>query len=500
MLADKLRKSVLQSAIQGKLTEQLATDDKVEDLLQAIKEEKELLIKEKKIKKQKPLPEITEDEIPFAIPENWKWVRLDDICVYLQRGKSPIYSDIKKYPVVSQKCNQWSGFTLEPAKYLAPEVLEKYSDERYLKKHDILINSTGLGTVGRVCLFKTDSKYPIVVADSHVTVVRSTRLISEIYIKYFLSSPHIQDNIEDMCSGSTKQKELALNTIKNLLIPLPPLAEQKRIVEKLDNVLANIGELKANEEKLSILQKNFPDKLKKSILQSAIQGKLTEQLATDDKVEDLLQAIKEEKERLIKEKKIKKQKPLPEITEEEIPFEIPENWKWVRLGELGDYKKGPFGSALTKSMFIADSHEAVKVYEQKNAIKKDWKLGNYFIDKKYYEEKMKGFTVLNGDLIVSCAGTIGEQYFIPSEARIGIINQALMRIRIYKPINKRFYSILFNYVIKLSSIRLKGSAIKNILPFEVLKNIVVPLPPLAEQKRIVEKLDKLLADIEELKI
>ena len=241
---DRLKKSILQSAIQGKLTEQLATDDNVEDLLQAIKEEKERLIKEKKIKKQKPLPEITEEEIPFAIPENWKWVRLDDICVYLQRGKSPIYSDIKKYPVVSQKCNQWSGFTLEPAKYLAPEVLEKYADERYLKKHDILINSTGLGTVGRVCLFKTDSKYPIVVADSHVTVVRSTRLISEIYIKYFLSSPHIQDNIEDMCSGSTKQKELALNTIKNLLVALPPLAEQKRIVEKLDKLLADIEELK----------------------------------------------------------------------------------------------------------------------------------------------------------------------------------------------------------------------------------------------------------------
>ena len=241
---DKLKKSILQSAIQGKLTEQLATDDNVEDLLQAIKEEKERLIKEKKIKKQKPLPEITEEEILFAIPENWKWVRLDDICVYLQRGKSPIYSDIKKYPVVSQKCNQWSGFTLEPAKYLAPEVLEKYADERYLKKHDILINSTGLGTVGRVCLFKTDSKYPIVVADSHVTVVRSTRLISEIYIKYFLSSPHIQDNIEDMCSGSTKQKELALNTIKNLLVALPPLAEQKRIVEKLDKLLADIEELK----------------------------------------------------------------------------------------------------------------------------------------------------------------------------------------------------------------------------------------------------------------
>ena len=493
MLADKLRKSVLQSAIQGKLTEQLATDDKVEDLLQAIEEEKELLIKEKKIKKQKPLPEITEDEIPFAIPENWKWVRLGEVMI--ERGqKKPdenfSYIDIGS---IDNKKNK-----LGECKILSPE--KAPSRARKLVNIGDIIYSTVRPYLLNTCIIdRIINPKPIV--STGFAVITTNNIDINKYIFKVLLSPMFNDYANDRENAKGVAYPAINDTkLKMAIIPLPPLAEQKRIVEKLDNVLANIDELKANEEKLSILQRNFPDKLKKSILQSAIQGKLTEQLATDDNVEDLLQAIKEEKERLIKEKKIKKQKPLPEITEDEIPFTIPENWKWIRLGELGDYKKGPFGSALTKSMFIADSHEAVKVYEQKNAIKKDWKLGNYFIDKKYYEEKMKGFTVLNGDLIVSCAGTIGEQYFIPSEARIGIINQALMRIRIYKPINKRFYSILFNYVIKLSSIRLKGSAIKNILPFEVLKNIVVPLPPLAEQKRIVEKLDKLLADIEELKI
>ena len=495
MLADKLRKSVLQSAIQGKLTEQLATDDKVEDLLQAIKEEKELLIKEKKIKKQKPLPEITEDEIPFAIPENWKWVRLDDICVYLQRGKSPIYSDIKKYPVVSQKCNQWSGFTLEPAKYLAPEVLEKYSDERYLKKHDILINSTGLGTVGRVCLFKTDSKYPIVVADSHVTVVRSTRLISEIYIKYFLSSPHIQDNIEDMCSGSTKQKELALNTIKNLLIPLPPLAEQKRIVEKLDNVLANIDELKANEEKLSILQKNFPDKLKKSILQSAIQGNLTEQLATDDNVEDLLQAIKEEKERLIKEKKIKKQKPLPEITEEEIPFAIPENWKWIRINDVSSIYTGNSINAKEKELKYSNVKQGYNYIATK-----DVDFNNCIL----YENGVKipfetNFKIAKKGATLMCieGGSAGRKVgFLKEDVCFGNKLCSFNPMKIYD----RYIFYVVQAPLFINNFKINMTGIIGGVSINKLKMILIPLPPLAEQKRIVEKLDKLLADIEELKI
>ncbi len=227
-----------------------------------------------------------------------------------------------------------------------------------------------------------------------------------------------------------------------------------------------------------------------------MQGKLTKQLAEDGNAEDLLEQIKAEKERLIAESKIKKQKPLAPITDEEIPFSIPENWKWERFGNLGSYRKGPFGSALTKSIFVKDSENAVKVYEQKNAIRKDATLGEYYISRKYYEEKMKNFEVLPGDIIVSCAGTIGETYIMPDGIREGIINQALMRMRMFSGIYIPYFLIYFDYIIKASAIsNSKGSAIKNIPPFEILNMYPVAIPPLAEQKRIVERLDNLIQNI-----
>ena len=289
MLADKLRKSVLQSAIQGKLTEQLATDDKVEDLVQAIKEEKERLIKEKKIKKQKPLPEITEDEIPFAIPENWNWVRLGEITDY-GIGKSVKYDSIPVDSLIIE---------LEDIEKNTFKLLNKNrkrtpkSSKNKFQKGDILFGKLR-PYLKKIILIDEDG-----FCSTEIVPISSFNKINQKYLMMVLVSPKINEFINNLTYGMDMPR-LGTTDARLLLIPLPPLAEQKRIVEKLDNVLANIDELKANEEKLSILQKNFPDKLKKSILQSAIQGNLTEQLATDDKVEDLLQAIKEEKERLIK--------------------------------------------------------------------------------------------------------------------------------------------------------------------------------------------------------
>ena len=243
-----------------------------------------------------------------------------------------------------------------------------------------------------------------------------------------------------------------------------------------------------------------PQQLKNSILQFAIQGKLVEQRAEEGTAEDLYQQIQEEKQKLIKEGKIKKEKTLPEITEDEIPFEIPKSWKWVRIGELANYKKGPFGSALTKSIFVSKSDNAVKVYEQKNAIQKNSSLGENYITKEYFEDKMSSFEVFPGDIIVSCAGTIGELYRLPSNIEKGIINQALMRVRLYEPIYCEFYELLFDYLIKdYSRKSSKGSAIKNIPPFDILKNYIIPLPPLAEQKRIVAKIEELMALSNQLK-
>ena len=223
---------------------------------------------------------------------------------------------------------------------------------------------------------------------------------------------------------------------------------------------------------------------------------MTEQLPEDGDAEELLDQIKAEKERLIAEGKIKKQKPLAPIIDDEIPFSIPENWKWERFGNLGSYRKGPFGSALTKSIFVEDSANAIKVYEQKNAIKNDASLGDYYISREYYEDKMKNFRVLPGDIIVSCAGTIGETYILPEGIREGIINQALMRMRMFNGIYIPYFLIYFDYIIKTSAIsNSKGSAIKNIPPFEVLYMYPVAIPPLAEQKRIVERLDILMQNI-----
>ena len=231
----------------------------------------------------------------------------------------------------------------------------------------------------------------------------------------------------------------------------------------------------------------------------AIEGKLVEQRSEDGSAADLLKQIKAEKARLIKEKKIKKEKPLPEIRDDEIPFEIPENWCVARFAEFGLYKKGPFGSALTKSIFVPKGENTVKVYEQKNAIQKNVQLGEYYISQEYFDKKMQGFELHPGDVIVSCAGTIGETYVMPENFERGIINQALMRMTLMPSVNLKFFLLYFDVILKENARRSsKGSAIKNIPPFDELKKYIVLLPPLAEQKRIVDRLEQLLSLCDEL--
>ena len=232
-------------------------------------------------------------------------------------------------------------------------------------------------------------------------------------------------------------------------------------------------------------------KLRQKILDLAIRGKLVPQDPNDEPASVLLERIKAEKERLIKEGKIKRTKKTAKTSDtphyENVPFEVPEGWVWCKLGDLAFYKKGPFGSSLTKSMFVAQSDNTYKVYEQKNAIQKDHKLGSYFISKEKYESLI-GFAVQPNDIIVSCAGTIGETYVLPENIREGIINQALMLIRLYYRDIERFYLLYFDFILKEEAYKeSKGTAIKNIPPFDILKNFYIPLPPLAEQQRILDE-------------
>ena len=237
--------------------------------------------------------------------------------------------------------------------------------------------------------------------------------------------------------------------------------------------------------------------LRQKILDLAIHGKLVPQDPNDEPASVLLERIKAEKERLIKEGKIKRTKRSKAACDKpHYPYELPKGWEWCKLDDLAFYKKGPFGSSLTKSMFVSKGDDTYKVYEQKNAIQKDCTLGTYYISKEKYES-LSGFAIQPFDIIVSCAGTIGETYVLPQNIQKGIINQALMLIRLYYRDIEQFYLLYFDFILKEEAKNSsKGTAIKNIPPFDVLKNFYIPIPPLEEQKRILDEINKWMSFVE----
>lgn len=490
MTPRELKNSILQLAIQGRLVEQRPEEGTAAELYDQIQREKQALIKAGKLKKEKPLPEITEDEKPFDIPENWMWVRIAAVATL--NPKNEFADDVEAgfipMPCVSDgyrnehtfETRKWGeikkGFTHFADGDIGVAKITPCFQNRKSVIFKNLPNGFGAGT-------------------TELSIVRiPTALLLREYLLWFFKSEHFITNGKKSFTGTAGQQRIHKDYLSLCALPLPPLAEQKRIVARIEELLPLVDRYEQAWNRLEALNKRFPGDLQKSLLQLAIQGKLVEQRPEEGTGEELYQQIQREKQTLIKAGKLKKEKPLPEITEDEKPFDIPDSWKWVRFGELGSYKKGPFGSALTKSMFIPKGPNAVKVYEQKNAIQKDASLGEYYISREYFESKMSGFEVHPGDIIVSCAGTIGETYILPDSIEKGIINQALMRMQIFAPLFIPYFLTFFDFVLKENArTGSKGSAIKNIPPFEVLKNYLVPIPPLAEQKRINDTLETLLS-------
>lgn len=488
MNAQDLKNSILQLAVCGKLVEQRAEEGTARELLEQIKLEKDQHIKDKKIKKSKPFPEITEDEIPFEIPETWGWVRLGDICTYLQRGKSPKYSDIKKIPVISQKCNQWDSFQLEKAQFIEPETFEKYAEERLLQDKDILINSTGLGTVGRNQIYPaSENSYGIAVADSHVTVVRlDKRIITPEYFFHYWRNPSVQLVIEDQTSGSTKQKELALATIQNYIVPLPSLAEQHRIVAKIEEILPYIEQYDKAYTKLETFNKKFPEDMKKSILQLAMQGKLVEQRQEEGTADELYEQIVAEKAQLIKDGKIKKEKPLSEITEDEIPFEIPASWKWVRLKNLTD----AIGDGLHGTPEFSDEGDYYfingnNLVDGKVVFKEDTKR---IEESEYNKYKIE---MSSNTIFLSINGTLGNVAYYNQEPIV--LGKSACYISLFGKIDRIYvrYFLKSDFFMKYATMTATQTTIKNV-SLKSIREVPIPLPPLAEQKRIVAKIEELL--------
>ena len=294
------KESILSKAFTGELTAKWRADNihSAKELLSKISDEKlsnweqECQKAEAEGRKKPTKPKlksidemiVPNDEIPYEIPNNWVWTRLGDIAPYIQRGKSPKYVDESSIYVISQKCVQWTGFELDKARYTSDEV--KYTEERFLKKGDILWNSTGTGTVGRVCILENIDENQKMVADSHVTVVRtSNNVISKCILNYLISN-NVQNNLDSLTTGSTNQKELTLSSVKNLAIPLPPIEEQKEIVRILDNIFTKenlINELISLEDKIQALEK--------SILSKAFRGELGTNSSDDIEAMELLKEI-----------------------------------------------------------------------------------------------------------------------------------------------------------------------------------------------------------------
>ena len=485
MTPEQLKVSILQYAMQGKLVEQRPEEGTAEELYQQI---------QKIAKPNKRVIPITESEIPFDIPTSWRWCKFGEIVDY-SMGKTPPRAE----PIWWKDDIHWVSIAdmSECAQVVSTKekVSFKAVEEKFgaISPHGTLIMSFKL-TVGRTSILGIDAVHNEAIISIYPYMDNDNNLRN--YLFYIL--PIVTQWGES--KNAIKGKTLNSKSIANLMIPLAPLDELHRIVVKIKGLLPYLDRYAASYEKLEQFDAKFPEDMKKSILQYAIQGKLVEQRPEEGTGEELYQQIQAEKQRHIAEKKIKKEKASAEISEDEKPYDIPSNWIWVRFGELGSYKKGPFGSAITKSMFVPKGNGAIKVYEQKNAIQKDATIGDYYIRREYFESKMKGFEVFPGDIIVSCAGTIGETYVMPDDFEQGIINQALMRMKIFKPLYIPYFLIFFDFVLKRDAkSSSKGSAIKNIPPFEILKNYLVPLPPLAEQKRIVAKIEELLPLCERLK-
>ena len=467
MTPQELKNSILQLAIQGKLVEQRPEEGTGEELYQQIQAEKQRLIKEGKLKKEKPLPEITEDEKPFDIPESWKWVRLGEISQLLDGNKL----NGPSYPYLE-------------AKYLRGIAEAKYlNNGRFITKGTwaILVDGENSGEVFEI---KEDGYL-----GSTFKVLYISGSLYSYYVLFFLSlhKAYFRNNKKGAAIPHLN-KELFFN----MTFPLPPLAEQKRIVAKIEELLPYIERYEKAWNKLEELNKRFPTDLQKSILQLAIQGKLVEQRPEEGTAEELYQQIQAEKQRLIKEGKIKKEKPLPEITEDEIPFDIPENWKWVRLSDVVDVRDGTHDTPKYVS-------KGVPLVTSKNLVNGsiDFETAKLISFEDSVAINMRS-AVDDGDILFAMIGTIGNPVLVKKDREFSIKNMALFK-KIDETLFDMSYLLFFLQREQDEMKKVANASVQSFVSLSFLRKYLIPLPPLSEQKRIVKKLEEILPLCEKLK-
>ncbi len=479
MNTDLLKKKILDLAIKGKLVEQRPEEGTAEDLYQQIQEEKANLIKEGKLKKEKPLASIDDDEIPFDIPENWKWVRVGSIGSW-GAGSTPSRTNSSFYggDIPWLKTGDLTDGNVDKI----PEKITQLA----LEKCSLKVNPVGSvliamygATIGKLGILTV----PATTNQACCACSVFNGMFNK-YLFYFLMSR--RDSFTKIAVGGA-QPNISKEKIVNSIIPLPPLAEQKRIVEKIDLLFSRLHTV---ENGLVEIDK-ISDLTKKKILNLAIRGELVEQRPEEGTAEDLYQQIQAEKQKLIEEGKLKKEKPLAPIEDDEIPFDIPDSWRWVRIGDL--YKHNT-GKALNSSNIEG---KKLPYITTSNLYWNRFELNN--LKKMFFKDsEIEKCSVQNGDLLVCEGGDIGRAAIWNFDYQVCIQNH-IHKLRGYIQLSTLFYYYIFLYYKLNNSISGRGIGIQG-LSSNALHNLVVPLPPLAEQKRIVAKVEELLALCDKLKL
>ena len=386
-----------------------------------------------------------EQDMPFEVPEGWEWVTIGKLCSFLSRGKSPKYSEERKYPVFAQKCNLYDGdISLEQARFLDPETISKWSDEYKLIDGDILVNSTGTGTVGRTRLFHSDilGDYPFVVPDSHVSVVRTLEEIESKFVLAFLSSDYGQTYIEDNLAGSTNQKELYIGILENMQFPLPPHEEQLRIVTAVDKWFALIDTIDQGKVDLQTAIKQTKSK----ILDLAIHGKLVPQDPNDEPGSELLKRIN----------------PKAEITcdNEHYP-QLPKGWSICRLGDVVKYEQPT--AYIVQSTAYSDAYPIPVLTAGKSFI-----IG--------HTKETEGIYNRLPCIIFDDFTTDSRLVDFPFKVK----SSAMKILQVHYGVEVEYVSLF------MSITRLVGDTHKRYWISEYSK-LEIPIPPQEEQKRIIGK-------------
>jgi len=496
MKAETLKKAILQYAMQGKLAAQDPNDEPASVLLERIKTEKEQLIKDGKIKIEKPLPPITEDEIPYELPKGWEWMRLGELGISnigLTYSPTDITTSTNGIPVLRSSNIQNNKIDLNDLVRVTTAIKNV---NLFVKKGDILIcaRNGSKHLVGKSAIIE-ELDEPMTFG-AFMAIFRSN--INN-WVKVYLDSPLFKKTLESVNTVTINQ--ITQSNLKNAIIPIPPLAEQQRIVERLEQILPLVEEYGKNEEKLSKLNSTLPDKIKQSILQHAVQGKLVPQNPSDEPASVLLNRIKAEKEQLIKDGKIKKEKILPPITEDEIPFQIPNSWEWTKIRNIAFVTKLA-GFEYTKYINLQDSGE-IPVIRAQNVKPFSLNLANLKYIDTDTSEMLERSALTKPCLLMTFIGAgIGDVaifdknsrfHLAPNVAKIEFYNQ-------HNNIDNRYamYYLLSNYGKQEVFKFLKATAQPS-LSMDTIREVMIPLPPLAEQQRIVTKVEELLTVVDKLK-